>query len=87
MSILVIGSVALDTVTTPFGAITEGLGGSGTHFAISASYYTDIHLVAVVGADFPAEHLRFLESRKIDLRGIEKVPGKTFRWTGKYVAD
>ena len=87
MSILVIGSVALDTVTTPFGAITEGLGGSATHFAVSASYYTDIHVVAVVGADFPGEHLRFLQSRKIDIEGIEKVPGKTFRWAGKYDYD
>src|SRR3990167_9316979 len=87
MSILVIGSVALDTVTTPFGTITEGLGGSATHFAVSASYYTDIHIVAVVGDDFPDEHLTFLVSKKIDIEGIEKVAGKTFRWAGKYDYD
>lgn len=84
MSILVTGSIALDTVTTPFGNITEGLGGSATHFAVSASYYTDVHVIAVVGDDFPEDHLQFLKSKGVDIEGIEKVKGKTFRWTGKY---
>ncbi len=87
MSILVIGSVALDTVTTPFGHITEGLGGSATHFSASASYYTDVHLVAVVGEDFPEKHIDFLKSKNIDVEGLERAPGKTFRWTGKYDFD
>lgn len=87
MGILVIGSVALDTVTTPFGTLQEGLGGSATHFSVSASYYTDVHLVAVVGEDFPEEHIQFLKSKRIDVEGLERIPGKTFRWTGKYEAD
>ncbi len=87
MGILVIGTVALDTVDTPFGSINEGLGGSATHFSMSASYYTDVHMVAVVGADFPPEHLKLLQSRDIDISGIEKTGGKTFRWAGKYDYD
>lgn len=87
MSILVIGSVALDTVTTPFGTLKEGLGGSATHFSVSASYFSDVHLVAVVGEDFPSEHISFLKSKNIDVDGIERVKGKTFRWTGKYDYD
>jgi len=87
MGILVIGSVALDTVTTPFGTITEGLGGSATHFSVSASYYTPIRLVAVVGSDFPEEHVAFLQSRGVDTSGLERVSGKTFRWSGKYDFD
>ena len=87
MSILVTGSVALDTVTTPFGTLKEGLGGSATHFSVSASYFTDVHLVAVVGDDFPKEHVEFLRSKNIDLEGLEKVKGKTFRWAGKYDYD
>lgn len=87
MGILVIGSVALDTVSTPFGKIEEGLGGSATHFSVSASYFTDVHVVAVIGDDFPQEHLKFLESKNIDTQGIQKVKGKTFRWSGHYGAD
>ncbi len=87
MTLLVIGTVALDTVSTPFGKIEEGLGGSATHFAVSASYFTPVHLVAVVGEDFPQKHLDFLSDRKINLEGIQKVIGKTFRWTGHYEYD
>lgn len=84
MGILVVGSVAFDTVKTPFGEATEVLGGSATYFSTSASFFTDVRLVAVVGQDFPDHHLEFLESRKVDLRGLQRVPGKTFRWTGEY---
>lgn len=87
MGILVTGTVALDTVSTPFGTMTEGLGGSATHFSVSASHFTDVHLVAVVGEDFPKEHIHFLKSRHIDIEGLERIPGKTFRWTGKYDYD
>lgn len=84
MSLLVVGSVAFDSVKTPFGEVDEVLGGSGTYFSTSASYFTDVSLVAVVGTDFPEKHLTFLKSRKIDIEGIEKMEGKTFRWKGEY---
>jgi sugar/nucleoside kinase (ribokinase family) len=84
MSLLVVGTVALDTVKTPFGEATEVLGGSATYFAAAASYFTKVRLVAVVGRDFPEEHLRFLESKQIDLSGLQTLDGKTFRWRGEY---
>ncbi len=87
MDILVVGSVALDTVETPFGKIEEGLGGSATHFSASASFYTPLNLVAVVGEDFPEQHLDFLKSRNVCLEGLQKKPGKTFRWKGRYSYD
>lgn len=87
MGILVVGSIALDTVITPFGEIREGLGGSAVHFAVSASYFTRVRLVGVVGEDFPAEHLEFLRSREIDTAGLKILPGKTFRWKGRYGYD
>ena len=67
MQILVVGSVALDTVSTPFGKIEEGLGGSATHFSTSASFLTPPHLVGVVGTDFPQQHIDFLASRGVHL--------------------
>ncbi|MGD0845404.1 MAG: PfkB family carbohydrate kinase [Geobacteraceae bacterium] len=87
MSILVVGSVALDSVETPFGKEDNILGGSATYFSTSASFFTDVNLVAVVGDDFPQEHVDFLKSRDIDLRGLARVSGKTFRWKGKYSYD
>ena len=87
MSILVVGSVALDSVETPFGVRERVLGGSATYFATSASFFTDVNLVAVVGEDFPEEHTRFLASRNIDLTGLSKVPGETFHWKGRYGYD
>jgi len=87
MSLLVIGSVAFDSVETPFGQVEEVLGGSGTYFSVSASYFTDVRLVAVVGSDFPAEHLAMLSSRNIDLAGLTTAAGRTFRWKGKYGFD
>ena len=87
MSILVVGSVAFDTVTTPFGQATEVLGGSATYFAAAASFFTDVRMVAVVGQDFPEEHLDFLRKRNVDLRGLRRAPGKTFRWVGEYGFD
>lgn len=82
--LLVVGSVALDTVRTPFGEASEVLGGSATYFATAASYFTSVDLIAVVGEDFPEEHLTFLQRRGIDLTGLERRPGRTFRWTGEY---
>jgi sugar/nucleoside kinase (ribokinase family) len=84
VSILVVGSVALDSVKTPFGQATEVLGGSATYFSAAATFFTEVRLVAVVGEDFPDEHLDFLRGRKVDLRGLQRVPGKTFRWVGEY---
>ncbi|EAT16226.1 PfkB family carbohydrate kinase [Desulfuromonas acetoxidans] len=87
MSILVVGSVAFDSVETPFGKADDVLGGSGTYFSTSASFFTDVNLVAVVGEDFPSEHVDFLRSRNIDLTGLTTAPGKTFRWAGSYGYD
>jgi len=82
--LLVVGSVALDTVKTPFGEVSEVLGGSATFFSTAASYFTSVDLIAVVGEDFPPQHLTFLKSRGIDLTGLERRPGATFRWKGEY---
>jgi sugar/nucleoside kinase (ribokinase family) len=87
MSLLVVGSVAFDTVETPFGQAEEVLGGSATYFSTSASYFTDVNLVAVVGEDFPDKHINFLKLRGINLDGLERKGGKTFRWRGKYGYD
>lgn len=87
MGILVVGSVALDSVTTPFGAAREVLGGSATYFSTAASFFASVSLVAVVGEDFPVEHLSFLRDRSINLRGLQQAKGKTFRWQGEYGFD
>ncbi|MBI5286645.1 MAG: sugar kinase [Deltaproteobacteria bacterium] len=84
MSILVVGSVAFDSVETPFGRVDEVLGGSATYFSTAASYFADVRLVAVVGEDFPEGHIGFLEGRGIDVKGLQRLPGKTFRWEGRY---
>lgn len=83
-ALVVVGSVALDSVKTPFGEVTEVLGGSATYFSTSASYFTTVRLIAVVGEDFPEVHVNFLKSRGIDLTGLERRPGQTFRWKGAY---
>lgn len=87
MSIVVVGTVAFDTVETPFGRGENVLGGSATYFSTSASFFSDVSLVAVVGEDFPEEHVQFLQSRNIDTAGLQRIPGKTFHWTGKYGYD
>jgi len=84
VSILVVGSVALDSVETPFGRVTEVLGGSAVYFATAASIYTKVNLVGIAGTDFPTEHIDFLARRGVDLRGLEVVEGETFRWVGRY---
>ena len=87
MSILVVGSVALDTVETPFGRRERALGGSATFFSVSASFFAPVNLVAVVGKDFPKEHVEFLKSRKINTRGLKVLDGETFHWIGSYKYD
>jgi sugar/nucleoside kinase (ribokinase family) len=85
--VLVVGSMALDSVETPFGRVEEVLGGSATYFAYAASFFTTVHLVATVGEDFPEPHLRLLKDRAIDTAGLEVRPGRTFRWRGRYGFD
>ncbi|MGZ6123544.1 MAG: PfkB family carbohydrate kinase, partial [Myxococcales bacterium] len=87
MSLLVVGSVALDSVETPFGKRDEVLGGSATYFSAAASLLTKVSVVGVVGEDFPLGELDFLRKRGVELDGLEKVHGKTFRWKGRYGFD
>jgi len=84
MSLLVVGTVALDTVKTPFGEVEEVLGGSATYFSIAASYFTEVRLVTVVGEDFPQEHIQLLGRHGVDLKGLQQEKGRTFRWKGQY---
>jgi sugar/nucleoside kinase (ribokinase family) len=85
--LLVVGSVALDSVTTPFGKVTEVLGGSATYFSYSASFFTTVRLVATVGEDFPDEHVALLRERGVDVAGLQRSRGRTFRWVGEYGYD
>lgn len=89
MGVLVVGSVALDTIETPFGAVENAIGGSATYIAVAASYFTSpIRLVGVIGGDFPGRGISFLEDRHVDLEGLQVVEeGKTFRWSGRYHYD
>lgn len=87
MNILVVGSVALDTVKTPFGKVHEALGGSATYFSYAASFFAPVRLVGVVGEDFPQEHRALLKQRGVHLDGLEVAPGRTFRWQGHYEYD
>src|SRR5438067_6738447 len=87
VSILVVGSVALDTVETPFARVEEALGGAASYFSTAASLYNQVNLVAVVGSDFPREHLDFWRSRPVNLAGLQIQEGKTFRWTARYHMD
>lgn len=85
--ILVVGSVALDSVRTPWGEVDEVLGGSASYFSFSASLFAPVRLVAVVGEDFPAPCRAMFEGRPIDLSGLETADGRTFRWRGEYTAE
>lgn len=84
MSILVVGSVAFDTLKTPYGERQKILGGAATYFSLSASYFTDVRVVAVVGEDFTTENENVMKKRGVDTRGIQHAKGKTFHWTGEY---
>ena len=87
MSLLVVGSVAFDTITTPFGKCKNVLGGSATFFSVSASFFSPVNLVAVVGKDFPESHIRFLNKKGVDTKGLVIENGKTFSWEGEYNWD
>ena len=83
-TILSVGSMAFDSVRTPAGKADQVLGGSVNYFSLAASLFTPIKIVAVVGDDFPTAHLEFLNSKKIDVTGVQIVKGKTFHWVGEY---
>lgn len=87
MSILVVGSVFMDSLETPYGAVERTVGGSATYFSIAASFFAPVQMVAAVGEDFPHEERDFLRRRGIDLRGLETRPGRTGFWRGRYHED
>ncbi len=87
MSVLIVGSIALDTVKTPVEEHADQLGGSASYAALGASFFSPVQLVGVVGDDFPASEFEFWKSRQIDAAGVQKVAGKTFRWSGEYAWD
>ena len=86
--VLIVGSVALDSIETPAGTVDNALGGAATYGAAAASIFAPVQLVGVVGDDFPIEHTQFLRERGIDLDGLQRIEGgQTFRWKGDYNAD
>ncbi len=87
MSLLVVGSMAFDSIRSPFGEVERVVGGSATYFSLAASYLVPVRLVSVVGSDFPPEVIRMLSSRSIDVRGLKVSEGKTFHWKGFYEYD
>ena len=87
MSVLIVGSIALDTVKTPVEEHADLLGGSASYAALGASFFSPVKLVGIVGDDFPESEFDFWKSRKIDAEGVQRVTGKTFRWSGEYAWD
>ena len=85
--ILTVGSVAFDSIKTPFGEASRVVGGAATYFSVAASFFTDVRMVAVVGEDFADEQMQVFGGRRIDLTGLQRVPGETFRWKGEYGFD
>src|SRR4051812_1831654 len=86
-NILAVGSLAFDSLKTPAGKADRVLGGSANYFSISASFFTNLNLVGIVGRDFPKAHLDVLKGRGIDLEGLEIADGETFHWVGEYGDD
>src|SRR3954470_14899632 len=87
MSVLIVGSIGLDTVKTPVEEHADLLGGSASYAALGASFFTPVKMVGIVGDDFPASEFEFWKSRQIDAAGVQRVEGKTFRWSGEYAWD
>ena len=87
MRLLVVGSVALDSIITPFGAVDDALGGSAVYFSVAASVLTGVRMVGVVGDDYPMAELKRIAARGVDLAGVEQAKGESFRWKGKYSFD
>ena len=83
-SILVVGSIAFDSIRTPFGNVDQALGGSGNFFSVAASFYVPVQILGIIGQDYPQSHFNWLSSRRIDVSGIEVVPGQSFHWAGSY---
>ncbi|NBX76638.1 MAG: sugar kinase [Proteobacteria bacterium] len=86
-SIVAVGSLAFDSIETPFGSVGKILGGSANHFSLSASYFSPVKCISVVGEDYPKDHLDYLKSKNIDLSGVTVSEGKTFHWSGRYGYD
>lgn len=87
MSVLIVGSIALDDIKTPLAEEKDLLGGSASYGAVAASFFSPVNLVGIVGEDFPKEHIELFQKKEIDLAGLQIVPGKTFRWSGEYLWD
>src|SRR5215470_3896634 len=87
MALVAVGSVAYDGIETPHGRVERTLGGACTYISLAASFFTKVHIVAVVGDDFEKDDERLLAGRGIDLEGLERVPGKSFFWAGVYSSD
>ena len=85
--VLTVGSVAFDSIKTPFGEASRVVGGAATYFSLAASFFTSVRLVAVVGDDFGPDQLHVFDGRRVDLTGLQRVPGETFRWRGEYSFD
>ncbi len=85
--VLIVGSVAYDSVRTPFGEVKEALGGAASYASVAASFFTPVRMVGVVGEDFADQHIAAFAKREIDLAGLQRAPGKTFRWSGYYEFD
>jgi len=86
-TIVAVGSLAFDSIETPFGHVEQALGGSANYFSLGASYFTKVQCISVVGEDFPDSHLQTLKDRGVDTRGIQRARGKTFHWAGRYGYD
>src|SRR5260370_7546188 len=84
MSLLVVGSVAFDAIESPYGKVDRIIGGAATYFAVAASFFTHVNLVGIVGDDFSKKDESIFHGRKIDIAGLERAPGKSFFWAGKY---
>jgi len=87
MSVLIVGSIAIDNIKTQLEEHRELLGGSASYASVSASFFSPVNLVGIVGSDFPNEHIQLFKSRAVDLAGLQIVDGKTFRWSGEYEWD
>lgn len=85
--VLTVGSVAFDSIEAPSGQVSRIVGGAATYFSLAASFFTDVRLVAVIGEDFSSDKLKLFQNRRIDLTGLQCVPGESFRWKGKYNSD
>ncbi len=87
MSLMVVGTVALDSVETPFGSVKDALGGTASYFAFAARHYAPVKIVGVVGEDFPGRYLELFRRGNVDVDGLKRLPGNTFRWAGRYDFD